>query len=164
MARRSVWRRRRQLRVRSPASRGSIASWPAGWRRRSAYCRAASCSIRYTGRTSGLPRQLPVNCEPFEGGYLIRVGRSEQKNWWRNFTSPWAVELVRKGRRIRGSAVAVPGTTGSGQRIAADYFATHHGAAKRAGLPKMHKGELPTPGALQAAAATLVFVVVTPEK
>jgi hypothetical protein len=74
------------------------------------------------------------------------------------------VELVRKGRWIRGSAVAVPGTTGSGQRIAADYFATHHGAAKRAGLLRMHKGELPTPEALQAAAATLVFVVVTPEK
>jgi hypothetical protein len=120
--------------------------------------------VRYTGRTSGLPRQLPVNAEPFEAGYLIRVGRPEQKNWWRNFTSPWPVELVRKGRRIRGSAVAVPGTTGSGQRVAADYFAAHHGAAKRAGLPRMHRGELPTPEALQAAAATLVFVVVTPEK
>ncbi|MGD0018643.1 MAG: hypothetical protein ABSD62_05260 [Candidatus Limnocylindrales bacterium] len=120
--------------------------------------------VRYTGRVSGLPRQLPVNCEPFEGGYLIRVGRPEQKSWWRNFTSPWPIEIVRKGRRIPGSAVVVPGTTGRGQRIAADYFATHHGAAKRAGLPKMHKGELPTPEALQAAAATLVFVVVTPEK
>ncbi len=120
--------------------------------------------VRYTGRTSGLRRQLPVNCEPFENGYLIRVGRPEQKRWWRNFSTPWPVELVRKGRRIRGSAVAVPGTTGSGQRIAAGYFATHHGAAKRAGLPKMHKGELPTPEALQAAAATLTFVVVTPER
>jgi len=119
--------------------------------------------VRYTGRTSGLSRQLPVNCEPFEAGYLIRVGRPDQKNWWRNFTQPWPIELVRKGRRIRGSAVAVPGTTGSGQRIAAGYFATHRGAAKRAGLPKMHKGERPTPEALQAAAATLVFVVVTPE-
>lgn len=119
--------------------------------------------VRYTGRTSGLSRQLPVNCEPFEAGYLIRVGGPDQKNWWRNFSQPWPIELVRKGRRIRGSAVAVPGTTGRGQRIAAGYFATHHGAAKRAGLPKMHKGELPTPEALQAAAATLVFVVVTPE-
>jgi hypothetical protein len=118
--------------------------------------------VRYTGRVSGLPRQLPVNCEPFEGGYLIRVGRPEQKTWWRNFTSPWPIELVRRGRPIRGTAVAVSGTTGSGQRIAADYFATHHGAAKRAGLPKMHKGELPTPEALQAAASTLTFVVVTP--
>ena len=119
--------------------------------------------VRYTGRVSGLPRRLPVNCEPLEGGYLIRVGWPEQKSWWHNFTQPWPIELVRKGRRIRGTAVAVPGTTGRGQRIAADYFATHRGAAKRAGLPKMHKGELPTPEALQAAAATLVFVVVTPE-
>ena len=84
--------------------------------------------------------------------------------WWRNFTSPWPVELVRKGRRIHGSAVVVSGTTGPGQRLAADYFTAHHGAARRAGLPKLHEGELPTPEALQAAAATLLFVVVTPEK
>ena len=120
--------------------------------------------VRYTGRHSGLPRQLPVNCEPFEGGYLIRVGRPESKTWWRNFTSPWPIELVRKGRRIEGSAVAVSGRTGNGQRIAADYFATHHGAAKRAGLPKLPKGQLPSAEALQAAAATLVFIVVTPGK
>jgi hypothetical protein len=117
--------------------------------------------ISYTGRVSGLPRRLPVNAEPFEGGFLIRVSRPERKKWWRNFTSPWPIELIRHGRRIRGTAVVVPGTTGSGQRIAADYFAAHHGAAKRAGLAKIHKGELPTPEALQAAAATLHFVVVT---
>jgi hypothetical protein len=120
--------------------------------------------VRYVGRVSGLQRRLPVNCESFEDGYLIRVGKSEQKSWWRNFRSPWPVELVRKGRRIRGSAVAVSGTTGNGQRIAADYFTRHHGAARRAGLPKMHKGELPSPEALQAAAAQLVFVVVTPDR
>jgi hypothetical protein len=119
--------------------------------------------VRYTGRVSGLPRRLPVNCEPFESGFLIRVGKPEQKRWWRNFRSPWPMELVRKGRRISGSAVVVSGETGSGQRIAADYFARHHGAARRAGLPKMHKGEVPTPEALQAAAAQLVFVIVTPD-
>jgi hypothetical protein len=118
--------------------------------------------VRYKGRVSGLPRQLPVNCEPFEGGYLIRVGRPETKSWWRNFTQPWPVELVRKGRRIQGAAVAVPGTTGRGQRIAAEYFATHRGAAKRAGLPRTPKGERPTPEAVQAGAAKLLFVVVTP--
>jgi hypothetical protein len=118
--------------------------------------------IRYVGRTSGLRRQVPVNCWTFEGGYLIRVGLPERKRWWLNFTEPRPMELVRGRRVIRGSAVAVPGTTGRGQRIAAEYFATHHGAAKRAGLPRMHKGELPTPEALQAAAASVVFVVVTP--
>jgi len=103
------------------------------------------------------------NCEPFEAGYLIRVGRPDQKNWWRNFTQPWPIELVRKGRRIRGSAVAVPGTTR--QRPAHRGRLLRHSprGGEAGGLPKMHKGERPTPEALQAAAATLVFVVVTPE-
>ena len=119
--------------------------------------------IRYTGRVTGLPRQLPVNAEPFQGGYLIHVGKFERKKWWRNFRSPWPVQMVRKGRRIHGSAVVIPGTTGDGQRMAADYFTRRHGAARRAGLPKMHKGEQPSPEALQAAAASLIFVVITPD-
>jgi hypothetical protein len=118
--------------------------------------------LRYVGRVSGITRELPVNCEPFEGAFLIRVGLWESKRWWRNFTSPWPVELAQGSRVIRGSGSVVLGTTGQGQRIAADYFANHHGAARRAGLPRLHKGELPTPEALQAAAATMVFVVVTP--
>jgi hypothetical protein len=118
--------------------------------------------VRYTGRVSGLPRRLPVNAEPYGGGYLIRVGKPEQKTWWRNFRSPWPMELVRKGRRIEGSAVVVSGDNAEGQRIATDYFAHHHGAARRAGLPKMNKGEVPTPEALRAAAAQLVFILMTP--
>ena len=118
--------------------------------------------VSYVGRVSGITRQLPVNCERYGDSYLIRVGRWESKRWWRNFTSPWPMELVRGSRIIRGSGTVVPGTTGQGQRVAADYFATHQGAARRAGLPKLRKGELPTPEALQAAAAKMVFVVVTP--
>ena len=91
-------------------------------------------------------------------------GKFEHKTWWLNFRSPWPVELVRKGRRIRGSAVVVPGTTGNGQRIAAAYFAGHHGAARRAGLPRMRKCDVPSPEAPQVAAATLVFVVITPDR
>jgi hypothetical protein len=120
--------------------------------------------VRYAGRTSGLPRQLPVNCGSYERGYLIRVGLPEQKRWWRNFTEPWPIELVRGRRVITGSAVAVPGTTGPGQRIAADYFATRRSAAKRAGLPRLPKGERPSPEAVQAAAAKMVFVLVTPNR
>ena len=120
--------------------------------------------VRYAGRVSGLPRQLPVNCGSYEGGYLISVGRSERKRWWRNFRSPWPIELVRGRRVITGSAVAVPGTTERGQRIAADYFAAHRGAVKRTGLPRLPKGERPSPEAVQAAAAKMVFVLVTPDR
>jgi len=118
--------------------------------------------VRYTGCVSGLQRQLPVNAATYEDGYLIRVGYPERKRWWRNFIEPRPIELVRGGRVVIGTAVAVAGTTGRGQRIATDYFTVHHGQAKRAGLPRMHKGEQPTPEALQAAASPLVFVVVTP--
>ncbi|MGD0249205.1 MAG: hypothetical protein ABSB75_09150 [Candidatus Limnocylindrales bacterium] len=120
--------------------------------------------IRYKGRVSGQPRQLPVNCEPFEDRFLIRVGLPEQKTWWRNFRTPWPMEMVRKGRRIPASAVAVMGDTAEGRRIAAEYFTRHSGAARRAGLPRMRKGEVASPEALEAAAAQLVFIVVTPER
>jgi hypothetical protein len=119
--------------------------------------------VRYVGRVSGLSRQLPVNCDRFENGYVIRVGHAAQKTWWRNFRSPWPVVIVRKGRRIHCSAVVVSGTTRDGQRMAADYFTGHQAAARRAGLPRMHDGEQPSPAALQAAAAAMVFVVVTPQ-
>jgi hypothetical protein len=78
--------------------------------------------------------------------------------------SPWPIELVRGPRVLRGSAVVVPGSTGRGQRIAADYFARHPGVARKLGLPRMRDWERPAPEALQAAAANLVFVVVTRDR
>jgi hypothetical protein len=119
--------------------------------------------VRYTGRISGKSRRLPVNAEPYEDGMLIRVGRPAGKTWWRNFKSPWPIELVRGPRVKRGTAVVVLGSTGRGQRIAADYFARHPGVAKKVGLPRMRDWERPAPEALQAVAADLVFVVVTPD-
>lgn len=119
--------------------------------------------VRYAGRVTGRPRELPVNCSRYENGFLIRVGRPEQKTWWRNFREPWPIELVRGRRVVRGVGTVVLGSSGRGQRLAADYFAEHHGAARRAGLPRLDKGELPSPEALAAAAREMVFVVVTPE-
>ena len=120
--------------------------------------------IRYTGRVSGRAFQLPVNVYPYGDDLLIRVGKPESKTWWRNFSSPWSIEVVRGRRIVRGTGVAVAGNTGRGQRIAEDYFATHRGAARRAGLPDTRKGEHATPEQLSTAAACMVFVVVTPER
>jgi hypothetical protein len=102
---------------------------------------------------------LPVNGEPIEGGYLIRVGRPEDKTWWRNFRSPWPIELV-KGRVLSGTGEVVLGETSEGQRLASHYFSTHPGAGRRAGLPRTRKGAAPDPALLHTAAAKLVFVVV----
>ena len=120
--------------------------------------------VRYEGRVSSKTYRLPVHAEPYEDGMLIRVGHPDGKVWWRNFLSPWPLELVRGPRVRRGTAVVVPGSTGRGQRIAADYFARHPGAAKRAGLPRMRDWERPATEALQTAAADLVFIVVTTAK
>ena len=120
--------------------------------------------VRYQGRISGRQFRLPVNVSRYEDDYLISVGHFEAKTWWHNFTSPWPIELVRGPKTIRGSANVVLGSTGAGQRIAQDYFGRHHGAAKRAGLPRFWKGEPVTPEQLAAAAATKVFVLVTPER
>jgi hypothetical protein len=119
--------------------------------------------VRYTGRVTGSVRELPVNCSRYENGLLIRVGRPEQKTWWRNFREPWPIELVRGGNVVRGVGTVVLGSSGRGQRLAADYFMKHHGAARRAGLPRLDKGELPSAEALAAAAREMVFVVVMPE-
>ena len=119
--------------------------------------------VRYVGRRSGLTRQLPVRCERWDGGRLIRVGRPEQKRWWRNFTEPAPIELVRGRSVSRGTAVVVLGSTDSGRQIAAACFDRHSGYARRAGLPNRQKGETFDPAAVAAAAAPLVFVVVTPE-
>jgi hypothetical protein len=119
--------------------------------------------VRYRGRVSGLERRLPVNLQRLGSEYVIYVGRPEQKTWWHNFRSPWPVELVRGSRVVQGSAVVVLGTTKRGRRLAADYLAAHRGAARRAGLPRLPKGERYGAEALAAAAPKLVFVVVTPD-
>ncbi len=118
--------------------------------------------VRYTGRSTGLRRQLPVNLFRIGREYAISVGRFESKTWWRNFTTPRPIELVR-GRRIRATGVAVAGTTDRGREIAAEYFATHRGAAVRAGLPRLRKGERAAPEQLEAAAAKMMFIVLTPK-
>jgi hypothetical protein len=119
--------------------------------------------VRYTGRRSGLARQLPVGVERYEKGWLIRVGRPQEKRWWRNFTEPAPIELVRGRRVIRGTGVVVLGTTEPGRRIAEAEFARHGGYARRAGLARLPKGEGHSPAEVAAAAAPLVFVMVTPD-
>jgi hypothetical protein len=120
--------------------------------------------VRYSGRTSGRRYSLPVNPMPYDCGYLIRVGHAETKTWWRNFTAPWPIEVVHGRRVVRGTAVVVQGSTGRGQQIAAEWFLVHHGMAKRAGLPRIWKGEPATPEQLQSAAAELTFILVTPDR
>jgi hypothetical protein len=83
--------------------------------------------VRYTGRLSGLQRQLPVNAARYDDGYLIRVGYPERKRSWRNFIEPRPIELVRAGsqpdrhltpvaKNVAGGACYDPGRADIAQR------------------------------------------------
>lgn len=82
--------------------------------------------VRYLGRRTGLPRSCPVRVARIDGGYVIRVGRPEERRWWRNFMSPWPVTLCEGDRIIHGTGVAVGGASEEGTRLAGAYFSRYH--------------------------------------
>ena len=85
-----------------------------------------SITVRYLGRRTGLPRSCRVRVARVDGSFVIRVGRPEEKRWWRNFMSPWPVALYHAGRLIHGTGVAVGGASEEGARLAGAYFSRYH--------------------------------------
>jgi len=80
------------------------------WLLRSPLHRLASqrlALITYTGRRSGRSRTIPVGYRLAGDQVTITVGSPSRKLWWRNLKDPGArVELVVRGRRLTGHAVA----------------------------------------------------------
>jgi F420H(2)-dependent quinone reductase len=63
--------------------------------------------ITYTGRRTGRRHTIPVGYEMAGLEVTIAVGAPERKVWWRSLTGAGAaVELVVRGRRLTGHAVA----------------------------------------------------------
>ena len=57
--------------------------------------------LAYTGRRSGLHRELPAMFAVLDDRYVVVAGQPEAKTWWRNFTGdaqPVTVTLA--GRRL----------------------------------------------------------------
>ncbi len=57
--------------------------------------------LAYTGRRSGLHRELPATFAMLDDRYVVVAGQPETKTWWRNFTGdaqPVTVTLA--GRRL----------------------------------------------------------------
>jgi hypothetical protein len=71
--------------------------------------------ITYTGRRTGRRRTIPVSYRHSGAEITIRVGRHQQKRWWRNLGTDSPVELQLGGHRVRGIARAV--ADGSGVRV-----------------------------------------------
>lgn len=60
--------------------------------------------ITYRGRRSGRRFTIPVMYAEREGTLTIFVGHPGQKRWWRNLRGGAEVEVILRGRHLRGQA------------------------------------------------------------
>lgn len=68
------------------------------------------CELRYRGRRSGRSIALPVIYARYGEKYVVVVGNSADKRWWRTFTEPRPVEVRRGGRLRAGTGRLVAAT------------------------------------------------------
>jgi deazaflavin-dependent oxidoreductase (nitroreductase family) len=60
--------------------------------------------LAYTGRRSGVRRELPAMYAVLSGRYVVAVGQPETKTWWRNFVDedrPVTVTIAGRRRSCR---------------------------------------------------------------
>jgi hypothetical protein len=77
--------------------------------------------ITYTGRRSGRHYTIPVRYEIAGDAVTITAHWADRKVWWRNLTGTGApVELVVRGRRLTGHAVATRDRDQTVVRVALD--------------------------------------------
>jgi len=62
--------------------------------------------ITVTGRRTGRCHTFPVGYRQDDGRVLINVGWPERKHWWRNLRNGGQVEMLIRGSRRKGQAVA----------------------------------------------------------
>jgi deazaflavin-dependent oxidoreductase (nitroreductase family) len=69
--------------------------------------------LAYTGRRSGVRRELPAMYAVLGGHYVVAAGQPGTKTWWRNFAGadrPVTVTVAGRRRSCRARLLA-PGTT-----------------------------------------------------
>lgn len=118
--------------------------------------------ISYRGRRTGLVHELPVRFAAADRGYVVRIGRPEAKRWWRNFSEPWPLTVLVRGRSIAATGHAVGGESDEGTALAGAYFARYRGSARHQSL-RVRKGDTPSREDVRRAATGLLFLFVTPD-
>lgn len=81
--------------------------------------------VSYLGKRSGLPRSLRVRAAVLDGDLVIRVGRPNERRWWRNFLSPWPITVLRAEHVMHGTGRAVCGDSEEGARLGAAYYSRY---------------------------------------
>ena len=122
----------------------------------------ANLLISCRGRRTRLVHEFPVRYAVGAHGYVIRIGRPGAKRWWRNFTEPWPLTVVVRGRSVAATGHVVGGESDEGTELAAAYFARYRGSAHHQGL-RTRKGEQAAREDIRHAATGLLFLAVTPD-
>jgi len=60
--------------------------------------------LSYTGRRSGRRHAIPVGYQRSGAVITVLASRARRKRWWRNFREPAPVELLVRGRVLRGES------------------------------------------------------------
>jgi deazaflavin-dependent oxidoreductase (nitroreductase family) len=63
--------------------------------------------LTYTGRRSGRHYTLPVMYAEKESDIIIFAGQPQEKSWWRNLLTAAPVEVMLRGRRLKGTGQAI---------------------------------------------------------
>lgn len=65
--------------------------------------------ISFEGRRTGRRYSFPVGYQRSGETISVLASRARRKSWWRNFHEPRAVELLVRGRTLRGEGRLLPG-------------------------------------------------------
>lgn len=83
------------------------------------------CRLRYEGRRTHRPVALPVQYARHGGDVVVYVAGAAGKSWWRNFTTPYPVEIEVRGERYMGIGRAVPSGSPDRTRVSEIYRGQH---------------------------------------
>ena len=64
--------------------------------------------LRVTGRRTGRQYWIPVGYQRDGDSITVLVSKAPRKQWWRNYRNPGPVDVLLRGRSIRGRAHVVP--------------------------------------------------------
>jgi hypothetical protein len=66
--------------------------------------------VRYRGARTGTEYTLPVQYADTHHGHVVMIGKSDEKTWWRNFTSMGQVQVLHAGSWVPMTAHALVGS------------------------------------------------------
>lgn len=103
------------------------------------------CQLRFRGRRTGRPVTLPVQYARHGPDLVVYVGASAAKSWWRNFATPYPVEVEVRGERYTGIGRLVRAGAPERGRVSDIYRGQHPRARVADADPFVHVALLAEP-------------------